>query len=52
MAVFILMRERKKLDLDGRVGGEKLGGIGGRKIVIRIYYARKKSIFNRRMKKE
>lgn len=39
------------MDLDGRGGKEKLGGVEGREIIIRIYCAIKKSIFNKRKKR-
>lgn len=45
------MRDRKGVDLDGKGCGEKLGEVeGGKKIMIRIYYVRKTSIFNKRKK--
>ena len=37
------MRDRKGVDLDGRGGGEELGG--GWETMIRIYYWRKKNLF-------
>lgn len=36
------------VDLDRRGGGEELGRTEGEKTVIRKYYMRKKSIFNKR----
>ena len=47
-ACSFLMRDRKGVDLDGRRGGEELGGVEGGETIIRIYYVRKKSIFNKR----
>jgi hypothetical protein len=32
-----LIRGRKRVDLDGRRGGEELGGVEGGKTAIRIY---------------
>ena len=40
-ACSFLMRDRKGVDLEGKGGGEELGGINGGKTVIRIYYMRK-----------
>lgn len=41
-----LMRDRKKVDLEGkRGGGEGLGGMKGGEIVIKIYCTRKEPIF-------
>jgi hypothetical protein len=34
------MRDRKGVDLDGKRGGESLGGAEGWVTVIRIYYVR------------
>lgn len=45
------MRDRKGVDLDGRGGGEELGE-EGRETIVRIYYMREKSIFNKRAKKK
>lgn len=39
------------MDLDGRGGGEELGE-EGRETIVRIYYMREKSIFNKRAKKK
>lgn len=43
----ILMRERQDIDLKGR-GGRKMEIVEGRETIIRIYYIRKQSIFNKR----
>lgn len=32
------MRDRKKVNLNGRVGGEELGGGEGRETIIKIYH--------------
>lgn len=40
-----LMRVIKKVDLDGREGGEELGGAERGKSVIRLYCMRKESTF-------
>jgi hypothetical protein len=40
------------MDPDGREGGEDLGGVEGRKTIIRIYYGRKESILNKRKKEK
>jgi hypothetical protein len=42
------MRDRKGVDLEGRRGGEDLGRVEGEESIIRIYYMRKESIFNKR----
>ena len=44
-ACSFLMRDRKGVDLDGRDGGEELGGVEGEETVIRIYYVRKNIFF-------
>lgn len=44
------MGDRKGVDLDGRAGGKKLGGVEGGSTIIRIYYVRKMTIFNKRKK--
>jgi hypothetical protein len=44
-----LFSNEKEVGLDGRGGGERLGEEGG-KIVIRIYYVRRKSTFNKKKK--
>lgn len=46
--VCFLMKYRKKMDPYGRGVGEELGGLEGEESVIRIYYMRGKSIFNKR----
>lgn len=46
--VSCLMRNRQEVDSDGREGWEELGGTKGEGTAIRIYYVRKKSIFNKR----
>lgn len=40
----LLMRDRKGVDLDGRGGGEGLGG-GREETPVRIYHVRKKNLF-------
>ena len=47
-ACSFLMRDRKGVDLEGRRGGEDLGRVEGEETIIRIYYMRKESIFNKR----
>lgn len=42
------MTDRKGGDLDGKGGSQKLGRVEGGETVIRIYYMRKKSIFDKR----
>lgn len=44
MPVFILMRERKGVDMDGLGSGEGLGGVGGRETKLRVCCI---SIFNK-----
>ena len=44
---YFLMKDRKGVDLDGRGGGEELGGVEGGEIIIKIYYIRTKSIFSK-----
>lgn len=41
------MRDGKGVDPDGRGSGKELGGVEGGESVIRVYYMRKESIFNR-----
>ena len=43
------MRDRERVDLDGRVSGEELRGVEGEGTIIRIYYM-KKSIFSQILK--
>lgn len=38
------MRERKGVNTDNSVGGNRLGGVEGEQIIIRIYYVSKKLI--------
>ena len=38
------MRDRKRVGLNGRGGGEELGGVEGGETVIMIYQVRKESI--------
>lgn len=45
------MRDRKGVDLDGREGGQNLGGVGGGESKIRIL-CMKKYIFNKRKLKK
>ena len=40
-ACSFLMRDRKGVDLDGRDGGEELGGVEGEETVICVYCMRK-----------
>jgi hypothetical protein len=40
------MRDRKGVDQDGRGSVEDLGEVGGGETVVRVYYVKKKSIFN------
>lgn len=42
-----LMRDRKRVDSDGTGGGEALEELEGGETIIRMYYVRKKSIFNK-----
>jgi hypothetical protein len=35
------MRDRERVDLDGRVSGEELRGVEGEGTIIRIYYMKK-----------
>lgn len=46
MPVCLLRRERKSVDLNGRVGREGLGGNGERENTIRIYCLKKISVKN------
>jgi hypothetical protein len=39
------MRDRKGIDPDRRDGGKKLGGVGGKGAVNRIYYVKGKNLF-------
>lgn len=39
------MKEGKEVDSGGKGGGEELGGVEGREIVLRIYWMREESIF-------
>lgn len=36
--ICLLMRDRKRVELNRRGGGEKLGGVEGGDIIIKIYY--------------
>ena len=40
------------MDLDGRGDGEELEGVEGGETVIKIYYGRKKTTFNKRKKEK
>ena len=45
------MRDRKEVDLDGRIGEKELEGVKGGKAITRIYYVKKKTaIFKKRGK--
>lgn len=44
--VSFLMRNRFRVDADGKENLEELGGVQGRNIVIRIYYVMKKNLFS------
>jgi hypothetical protein len=46
------MRDRKGMDSDMRCSGKGIGRGGGRRTIIRVYYLRKKSIFNKRKKNQ
>jgi hypothetical protein len=46
------MRDRKKVNLNGRVGGEELGGGEGRETIIKIYHVRENIYSQRIIKKE
>lgn len=43
-----LMRDRNVVHLDGRGGGEVLGGVEGGKMLFTLYYTRKETMFNKR----
>lgn len=45
------MKDRKRTELDGREVREEIGGVEEGKIIIRIYYVKKKSVFNKREKR-
>lgn len=47
-----LMRDRKRMDSDGMGVGEALEELEGGETIIRMYYVRKKSIFNQIKKKD
>lgn len=47
-AFCFLMRDRNEVVLDGRGSGEALERVEGEETVIRIYYMRETSIFNKR----
>lgn len=38
------MRDRKGVDLEGKGGGEDLGGVEGGEITVRMCYLRKESV--------
>lgn len=42
------MRDRKRMDLNWRGGGEELGGVEGEETVFRIYCMGKESISNKK----
>lgn len=44
------MRGKKGMDLEGKRGGEELGGVEEGETVIRVYCMVKQSIFNKRGK--
>lgn len=41
------MRDRKRVDLEGRGGAEELGGINEGEIIFRMYCVRNESIVNK-----
>lgn len=45
------MRDRKGVDTDGRGCVEELGGVEGGETIFRLYCVRKKSMFNKRKKR-
>jgi hypothetical protein len=51
MPVCFLTRDRKGVDPDGRGDMEALRDVEGGKTVSRVYYMRKKAIFNKREKR-
>lgn len=42
MTLCLLMRDRKRINPDGRGGGKELGGVEGGKTIIRVYFVRRK----------
>lgn len=44
MTLCLLMRDRKRIDPDGRGVGKELGGAEGGKTIKRVYYVRRKKI--------
>jgi hypothetical protein len=42
------MRDKRGVDLDGKGSRENLEGVEGREMIIKMYYMRKESIFNKR----
>jgi len=48
------MKDRKRMDPNGRRGQEKLRGVKGKETVSKVYFMRKESIFNksRKIKRE
>lgn len=42
MTLCLLMRDRKRIDPDGRGVGKELGGVEGGRTIIRVYYVRRK----------
>lgn len=49
--VYFPMREIKGANLDGRGSWEEVGRVKNGETLIRVYYGRKKSIFNNRKQK-
>jgi hypothetical protein len=46
-----LRKDRKRIGLDGRGGGNKLEGVEGRETVMKVYYVRKKNLLSKKKKK-
>lgn len=46
-----VMRDRKGMDLAGKGSGKELGGLEGRKSIIRTYCTRRESMFYKRKTK-
>jgi hypothetical protein len=47
-----LRKDRKRIGLDGRGGGNKLEGVEGRETVMKVYYVRKKNLLSKKKKKK
>lgn len=41
---YLLERERKGVNTEGKESGKKLGGLEGRETIIKIWYMRKESL--------